>query len=52
MAQILAELGSYKADQAEVTQDLQTQLAGLKEGQESTHAVYGTRLEQLTGEGV
>lgn len=50
MAQILAELGSYKAGQAAVNQDMQEQLAGLKEGQESTHTVYGARLEQLTGE--
>jgi hypothetical protein len=51
MAQILAELGSYKAGQAVVNQDMQEQLAGLKEGQDGTHTVYGTRLEQLTGEG-
>jgi regulator of replication initiation timing len=49
MAQILADVGSYKAEQAAVAQHLQGQLQGLKEVQDSTLSNHSTQLEHLTG---
>jgi hypothetical protein len=49
MAQILADMGSLKAEQAATCDGLQQQLQGLKQVQDSTVAGHATQLEQLTG---
>lgn len=50
MAQILADVGTYKSEQAAVTAGLQEQLSGVKEMHSSALSDHSTQLEQLTGE--
>jgi DNA repair exonuclease SbcCD ATPase subunit len=50
MAQILADVGTYRSEQSQAIQELRQQLQGVNEAQEHTQADHGTQLEQLTGE--
>lgn len=49
MAQILADMGSLKAEQATACDGLQQQLLRLKDVQDSTVSDHAAQLEQLTG---
>jgi chromosome segregation ATPase len=50
MAQILADVGTYRSEQSQAIQELWQQLQGVNEAQEHTQADHGTQLERLTGE--
>lgn len=50
MAQILTDVGTYKAEQAAASSALQQDLQGLRVAQEGTRADHGAQLEMLAGE--
>ena len=50
MAQILAEVGTYKAEQTAAASALSEELQGVKEAQEGIRVDHSAQLESLTGE--